>query len=727
MKHIIGIDFGTSTTMIKVREIDETGETGGAPECKAVTFTQRGIPSTPTLIRKQGQSAWYGDDAVNYGGDADGEESVLYDNFKLLLREESDVTLAQARALIGEFFKEHLFKTYAGEKNFLFQHNGEDVTEETWVSYPTGWGKRQRELMISVAREAGFPDVMGEDEASAAVSCVLRGKQKELEDMGALAEGRALPVLVVDMGAGTTDLAFVTVTVAKGKLCVEKGGVWPTNEAANAFGGRKIDRGLERLLEAWLEKSGVGAENAKRMIDVQRLQIKTWKEYTVSGNLKEQKSTGVFTALSQTLRFMGLSPAALNIDRDMFEKELSEELSAFAGIVGSAPKALREDVEIVILTGGNSEWYWIDDVLLGNDTRFGEVGLPKIKGRPERLLRMEQPAETVSRGLVYGMEGLHLRASDAAEDAAKPSEEKKEAYSRLQSALQQRAEQLDGGKTLYLPEQISVGELADKMQIGFEQIFSILSFRGKIVSRGYMLSFAEAKDIAERYGFFCEMERSGGGKKTEAWNATGTSKIQSGASKQKEADVSAQDFGEYAPTPETEFEFSSIGSDYGVKKYLGKRSIVVIPEVVRGRRVVAIGEGAFGSTKYNVTGIGANQKLETVVIPKSVKTIEGTAFCGCFHLKNVIAHDGIEKIGFDAFFRCTKLERVDFGMGDCPPKVVKFPKNLKEIGAQAFDGWLPQACVLKEVTLSRKTKLKSVLGMSKAFTPAKCAMFYYES
>jgi hypothetical protein len=58
-------------------------------------------------------------------------------------------------------------------------------------------------------------------------------------------------------------------------------------------------------------------------------------------------------------------------------------------------------VELVILTGGNSQWYWIDEVLKGANDCFSWVGLPQVVGHPELLLRMELPTETVARGLVY--------------------------------------------------------------------------------------------------------------------------------------------------------------------------------------------------------------------------------------------------------------------------------------------------------------------------------------
>lgn len=57
MKHIIGIDFGTSTSMIKTVVRDGRSDT---LETKPVTFTQNGYSSVPTLIQKKGNAVWYG-------------------------------------------------------------------------------------------------------------------------------------------------------------------------------------------------------------------------------------------------------------------------------------------------------------------------------------------------------------------------------------------------------------------------------------------------------------------------------------------------------------------------------------------------------------------------------------------------------------------------------------------------------------------------------------------
>ena len=77
-----------------------------------------------------------------------------------------------------------------------------------------------------------------------------------------------------------------------------------------------------------------------------------------------------------------------------------------------------------------------------------------------------------------------------------------------------------------------------------------------------------------------------------------------------------------------------------------------------------------------------------------------------------------------AFASCFKLHTLDFGMGETGYKMVKFPRGLKEIGYNAFGDASGLGCVLKEVTLDKKTKVQNIMGI-KVFPPNQCAVFYY--
>ena len=84
-----------------------------------------------------------------------------------------------------------------------------------------------------------------------------------------------------------------------------------------------------------------------------------------------------------------------------------------------------------------------------------------------------------------------------------------------------------------------------------------------------------------------------------------------------------------------------------------------------GKIVWPNGSGSPGAFKNNTT-------LESVKIPKSVKSIGTHAFYGCLNLKSVVIDNAELTIGAHAFNGCSNLENVDLG------------NSVKEIGFSSF-------------------------------------------
>lgn len=185
-------------------------------------------------------------------------------------------------------------------------------------------------------------------------------------------------------------------------------------------------------------------------------------------------------------------------------------------------------------------------------------------------------------------------------------------------------------------------------------------------------------------------------------------------------------------TPENEFELVSDGDNYVISKYTGDQKVVSVPPMIRGRKVVAVGNRAFCREEQISFGKSENfSTVEKVTLPETVTKIDG-AFQNCTKLHTVIAHPGIEEIGPHSFFECYNLTVLDFGMGDAAPGVVKLPKDLKSLGEKSLDKYIYRriftGCIFREVLMSRKTRWKgsSFKGTKDAFNAATCAVFYYE-
>ena len=85
-----------------------------------------------------------------------------------------------------------------------------------------------------------------------------------------------------------------------------------------------------------------------------------------------------------------------------------------------------------------------------------------------------------------------------------------------------------------------------------------------------------------------------------------------------------------------------------ITKYTGPNGNVVIPSVIEGKPVTAIGEGAF-LMREKITGI---------TIPDSVTTIGDLAFAGCFGLTAVTIPRSVNSIGLGSFGNCISLSTI---------------------------------------------------------------------
>lgn len=414
MKIVAGIDFGTSMSMIQT--LDHASAQPDALACRTVRFTQSAQAATPTLVRLDPESGaeFFGEEAQN------AYEGELYGNFKLNLWSDDEEKQKQAKELAERFFR-YLYTCYQDEKNKLYP-GAKDAEEETVVGHPVQWSEKEREVILNAARKAGFRNVRGKDEASASVLCVMTHNQEALRKDNDLTAGKPVTIMVLDMGAGTTDLAFVRVQDQNGSLEIETLGTWPPKDYPEVFGGSRIDAVLAERMKNWLVQCGAQEETAGQMIESSGLSLKKWKEYTVSAELDKDAAVDGCSALN--IMFYAPNMKRLPFpafDRAGFEAMMAGELERFVRTVCSAPEELRIQTDLVFLTGGNSQWYWVEDILTGRNTAFGDAGLPKIKGKPAAIQKTTYPTETVSRGLVY--RGQDIRFAQLKKITNKPLEE----------------------------------------------------------------------------------------------------------------------------------------------------------------------------------------------------------------------------------------------------------------------------------------------------------------
>ncbi|MDO4650026.1 MAG: Hsp70 family protein, partial [Eubacteriales bacterium] len=390
-ERIIGVDFGTSTSVIRVKRYVDGKSAEDRLFTRAVTFNM-GSTMLPTLIRKiEGGGTYYG-----YDAQTPKKKSTLYQNFKVDLESPDSEKKAQARKLTQEFFG-YMVQIY--QEQSAGGHLGEaDDTEKTLISYPVKWSEETKAFMLEVARKAGFPNVEGMDEAQAAIHAAVIQDEDHLSKKGYLVDGESVNIMLIDMGAGTTDIVICRYTPGQNPktevLCT-----WP-KEGSILFGGREVDELLMDYMKGILPDEY--AENVVKRLGVEK--FKAWKDNVVSPALAGGNVVSEFYDFDNTAEMVcGVEPE-YDITRAAFEEHIRAYLEKLPVLVAGSlmeSKLNGSDIDLVILAGGHSQWYFVKEILAGAMTNYGSCFLTKVRTDVNRIIQISLPQETVSLGLAY--------------------------------------------------------------------------------------------------------------------------------------------------------------------------------------------------------------------------------------------------------------------------------------------------------------------------------------
>ncbi len=102
-----------------------------------------------------------------------------------------------------------------------------------------------------------------------------------------------------------------------------------------------------------------------------------------------------------------------------------------------------------------------------------------------------------------------------------------------------------------------------------------------------------------------------------------------------------------------DYKYTLKNGEITIDKYVGHSKVVFVPESIDGYPVTVIGKSAF----YG--GVARYLRINTIVIPESVKVIEDYAFTRCRDLEIVLLPNSLTQIGLYAFGECSKLESVN--------------------------------------------------------------------
>lgn len=404
MNEQIGIDFGTTTSAV-CRCTYETDRVQGVQEYvpfNGELYDRTAVLVTGTLTNGFGETVR--SDEEKYGWTAwedTGKYPLLESGFKMDLLSPDSRRREQARILTKKYFG-HLYQKYT--ENQVRKKDGKTEKITTVVTYPAKFSGELQAFLKEAAEEAGFANVLLVNEAQAAMQYALHFDSGETAAFFRNNRKQVLKVMLIDMGAGTTDIAVFEYDTQEPSQ-VKTIAFYPKQGGYN-FGGGEID---QKLYEFYVSKLGADypadysndgdAALGERLL---KENIKQHKEQHLSRQLQEKQTVSAPMDLMRDARRSPEKPD-LRLDREGFEMLLKDCLPQFSALVnGALEEAMLtgEEIDLVLLTGGHSQWYFVKEMLLNRmdfQAREPEYQV-KLQLTADQILTFPQPHLVVAKG-----------------------------------------------------------------------------------------------------------------------------------------------------------------------------------------------------------------------------------------------------------------------------------------------------------------------------------------
>lgn len=414
----IGIDFGTSTSVVSYMDYARTGgQLTPMNNLQPVMYNMS--HHVMTVIMDDGKRRRAGNDVSPY--DLETMQQHLHTEFKMHLGTgTSKAERMNAIELCEDFFR------YLGKGYMEFEKaQGHRVSQyQVYVSYPAKWDLQQRSLTLRAAQKAFAnlsDDIHCMDEPTASLMYAIHSDHVSEQARRELRENTDSYVMILDMGAGTTDIVIFRYRPGAAAEVITKYPL-PGRESVT-FGGREIDRiFMHHFKENY---TGLEDENEVNMLAI----CKRWKELA-SGRLRELPTATVDFLPDRHWKPRQKRPV---YNRETICSLLGTYLHPLPSLINEAISDAKNNnatfaerggiIDLVILTGGHSQWFFVEDILRGNwvpglpgnkQTGSG-VNLTRIKKASWRLVSTSIPQDIVSYGLSMSgkpIEVVQLSASD---------------------------------------------------------------------------------------------------------------------------------------------------------------------------------------------------------------------------------------------------------------------------------------------------------------------------
>lgn len=413
---IIGIDYGTSTSVVRIHNIGKSN--------KIVNLAINGKTVVPTIAFESEESH-----QIYFGYDAEAKLNAntpgkLFANFKMDLISPNDTARQLAEKLTKGFFK-YLYEQYQKQVNLNAFDHADFV--KVYISHPAKWNSHARILMKECVSEAGFcktEDIKLKDEPTAAILAMINERYDTLKQQGMLFEGKEYKSMMIDMGAGTTDIVLFTYKIEDSKIHIHNIFTYPSTSHPALCGGREIDNAILESAGIFIDRmQSKPSESGRKCLLKLKRRIRTWKEQTIAAFLKENRSIpepGEISDFRCILQEFGIpvlnTEERFTICRNSFETMTIKHWQQWVKLLHDTFLEIQKpqyealecckspsEVELLLITGGHSQWYICKEFLLGKTNSIGleHLNFTKIQSNPKNLLQSNNPQETVAVGLCY--------------------------------------------------------------------------------------------------------------------------------------------------------------------------------------------------------------------------------------------------------------------------------------------------------------------------------------
>lgn len=412
-KIIVGIDFGTSTTVVRWRK-EDSDEIHVIKDCNGQTVIDSAI-----YVPEDSDDWIFGRNALNQGN----RKGELVLNFKMDLVDPDPEKNRQAEVYVRRFMA-HVYQQFT-KQTFGVNYDSMDI----FVSYPVKWPLEKKTLMKRVIADAGFGmctgvSIVGKTEPVAAAIELMRIHTPHLVSTRTLKVGSPLNVMMLDMGAGTSDLFLFQMTVSPdGEIIIpeDKIAQYPVSEQPYNCGGREIDEKISKEILDYLSK---GMKRAAKESWFDMKKAKAWKDQTLSASLTKYSMVtevpAVIGPLIEQAEDLGIWDKTIGeyrMSRNKFETLTEDHWANLYKLIRSGMSRFKdacgigaEDIDIIFLTGGHSQWYCVQNLFNGTGVGgtvavesddAGYLSFTKIVDGPWRMLQGENSRETVAHGLCW--------------------------------------------------------------------------------------------------------------------------------------------------------------------------------------------------------------------------------------------------------------------------------------------------------------------------------------